>query len=151
MLVLILNRNFFQKNFSFFAKSQNHQSYFSNLLDFPTNHCTNLNYDKTSISKRPELPPPNRPQAKQLPQPQSFDTKSNISIQKLPSSFNVSIKTIAFGGQHQNFDPSSPRTLNQPITNQPSISVSPHQFNTPPSPTPPSTGRSALLRNWRCV
>ena len=116
----------------FIDTSDNHHPQYYNLLKFLPSHFAYLTYDSNSIDKSLNLPPPNRPYAKQHPLPPSIDTTSNVSLQTLPSSSNVIVK--ASPTTNQNFPPSTSQTTT--TTENISTSHTPNQ-NTTPSNTPP--------------
>ena len=120
----------------FFALPDNRQPQFYNLLDFPTTHLTYLTYDKHSLDKSLNLPPPVRPYSKQNYLPPCFDTTSDVSLQTNPSSSNVLINTHSIDNPIPNLDPPPPPAINHVIITQPSTSQSPNQYNTPHN-TPP--------------
>ena len=84
------------------------------------------------------LPPPVRPSYNDLPQMLTSDTTSDVSLQTIPSAFNVLVNTRPIGHPPPKLDPpplpSSSNSIppsNNLITTQPSSSQSPLRYNTP--------------------
>ena len=63
------------------ASNDNQHPHFHNFQDFPVAHIKNLYNDSLGVNKNLELPLSVRSYAKHTPQPQSFDTTSDNSLQ----------------------------------------------------------------------